>query len=147
MSLSRFAGEWPLLARLAEWLRAQRAGRYPELIARGHLDEAGAFRDNAAREAVALDWCALADRAPRQAGPDAPTAWKIETLRAALAGAQARLDALAPGDPARPDHADLRDAVAHLLACYESGFTTILLLDQAARRAREPAAPAAKAAA
>jgi hypothetical protein len=135
ISISRYNGEWEMLARLAEYLRAGRADSYDKLIAAGHLTAEQAFMDRHARAEIAAEWQAIATDTPYTGERYAPTYWRIAALEAALSGAEDRLRRISEADIAHADHVDLRDAIACLLS-YERSPTGNPLWWQAHRRAQ-----------
>jgi len=120
--------EWELLAKLAEWLRAGRADRYADMIAKDQISEPDAFRDRLARASIAADWQAIATGSQRADEPYARQAWCIWTLEQSLATQEKRLARIAATDPAFADHVDLRDGIAALLHLQRSS-TGMLLVD------------------
>ncbi len=116
VSTDRFIGQWDLLAKLAEWLRASRASQYATMVAKGRLTVIEAEMDREARAAIEADWRAVSRNVPRcEIEPDCSAWTKRWALRLALAKVEERLTKLGKSHPDFADHVDLRDAIATLL--------------------------------
>lgn len=97
----RWANEWEALATTAEWLRVDRARRFPQLVAAGRMTVAASTAGLAAIAAIAADWKRVAARLPRDAQrADVPQPAKVEALEQARArlAAQAEKVAAEGGD-------------------------------------------------
>ncbi|MDX3885563.1 MAG: hypothetical protein QHC65_14170 [Sphingomonas sp.] len=86
----RWAAEWHALATAAAHLHAQRAARYPAAIEKGAITADAAAVGIRIAAAIAADWRHVATLAPREAGPEASKAERIDTLTAALRQTRAK---------------------------------------------------------
>lgn len=107
-SLPRWRHEWEALATTAEWLRADRARRFPQLVAAGRMTVAASSAGITIMAAIAADWRRVADRLPRDPNrADVGNDAKVDALEQARVRLAAQVEKLA---------ADGQDASGHLEA-------------------------------